>query len=420
MIYCKRCLYPANHPLGLDFDADGVCMGCRVHEEKDRLDWAAREQRLLTILDDYRDRGDYDCILPVSGGRDSFFIADRVIRVYGMNPLLVSFNRHYNTAAGVFNLEQLRSQLGADMVVQTLDPRLYRRLIRLSLDRLGSVHWPYLAGSTVFPVQMAVRRRIPLIIWGAHQGLEQVGMFSHTDEVEMTRRYRREHDLMGLEPEDAADPDSGVPEADLAPLFYPEDRQLNAVGVRGIYLGNYLRWDVKAQHEAMLDRHDYCVAPQPRTFDSYSDVDCAVHADLHDEIKTLKWGYGKATDHACREIRFGRLTRDQGAALVRRHDAARATGFDAFAGRIGIDAAEIRAQAISRRDPRLPPLGAPGCSPTGAVFPPAAEPAAPVAADGVFRVNLPARMARPPFDPALLLRGDAILPGETRRTGFRP
>lgn len=404
--HCTRCLYPSNHPLGLDFDDDGVCMGCRVHEEKDQLDWDGRERRLAALLDGYRGRGVYDCIVPVSGGRDSFFIVDQVIRRYGLNPLLVSFNRHYNTYAGIFNLEQLRSHLGADIVTQTLNPAVYARLMRLSLRQRGSVHWPYLAGSTVFPVQMAVRRRIPLIIWGAHQGLEQVGMFSHRDEVEMSRRYRREHDLMGLEPEDAVGLDPDVSESDLAPLFYPEDRDLAAVGVRGIYLGNYLRWDVKAQHEAMLERYDYCVMAQPRTFDTYSDVDCAIHGGLHDRIKLRKWGYGKATDHACREIRFGRLTRSQGAALARRYEAVTdATPLEsdaAFARRLDLTADAIWAEV--ERHCRGPAPASPGPAADGAALPDACA----------FRTNRPARMVRDPFEPALLMRGDARLPGEDR------
>ena len=205
MRYCKRCVYPANHPLGLAFDERGLCTGCLMHEEKDSLDWRERGQKLSAILDKYRDPKGlrHDCIVPVSGGRDSFFIVDLLKNKYGLNPLLVTFNRHYNTRVEIFNLEQLRTRIGLDIVTLTINPERYKKLIRYSLDKRGSIHWPYLAGSTVFPVQMAVRKKIPLIVWGAHQGVDQVGMFSHHDQAEMTRRYRKEHDLMGLEPEDA-------------------------------------------------------------------------------------------------------------------------------------------------------------------------------------------------------------------------
>ncbi|QQG36308.1 MAG: N-acetyl sugar amidotransferase [Micavibrio aeruginosavorus] len=313
---CVRCGYPAHHPLGLQFNAEGVCSGCVIHEEKDRLDWSPRLKKLKGVLESFKDPSGkrHDCIIPVSGGRDSFFIVDMIKNEFGLNPLLVTFNRHYNTRAGIFNLEQLRTLLGCDIITMTLNPDVYKRLIRYSLEALGSIHWPYLCGSTVFPVQVAVKKKIPLIVWGAHQGIDQVGMFSHLDEVEMTRRYRKEHDLMGYEPEDAAL--RGVAEEDVSPLFYPSDIELAEVGVRGIYLNNYIRWDTKAQHEAMLKKYDYYTGPQMRTFDAYNDVDCQIYSSLHDEIKRRKWGYGKIHDHVAREIRLGRLSLSQGQALV--------------------------------------------------------------------------------------------------------
>ena len=102
MRFCKSCLYPENHPLNIVFDSDGVCSGCRVHEEKDILDWAERGAKLKTILEAYRCRSgnNYDCIIPVSGARDSHFIVHTIKNVYGMNPLLVSYNKQYNTDRG--------------------------------------------------------------------------------------------------------------------------------------------------------------------------------------------------------------------------------------------------------------------------------------------------------------------------------
>jgi len=144
-------------------------------------------------------------------------------------------------------------------------------------------------------------------------------MFSHLDEVEMTRRYRREHDLMGLEPEDLLGMDIGFTEEELAPLFYPSDNDLVGGGVRGIYLNNYIRWDTKTQHESMLKQYNYFSGPQLRTFDTYNDVDCAIYSSVHDSIKMKKLGFGKVTDHVCREIRHRRLTREQGIKLIQEY-----------------------------------------------------------------------------------------------------
>lgn len=320
-MYCKRCLYPLNHPLGLILDADGVCSGCRVHEEKFCLDWVARGERLGAIFDAYRDRSgnSFDCIVPISGARDSYFIVETVRKRFGMKPLLVGYNRHYNTDRGTRNLAYLRTVFDCDYMEMLVAPQTVQRISRETIRRAGSLHWHVLAGGTVWPVQVAVRLKIPLIVWGAHQGLDQVGMYSHTDEVEMTRKYRCEHDLMGIEAEDLAGGSEGLDESDLRQYVYPHDRDLSKAGVRGIYLGNFIPWDSKAQHERMIERYEYETSHQPRTFDTYNDVDCQHYNGLHDHVKFLKWGYGKVTDHACREIRWGRLVRTEGIDLVRRY-----------------------------------------------------------------------------------------------------
>src|SRR6476620_11044646 len=167
MQYCRRCLYPANHPLGITFDAEGICSGCRVSEEKDRLDWDARERILAQLFDDYRDRsgGRYDCIVPMSGARDSFFIVDLVRRRYRMTPLLVNYNRHYNTRMGIRNLAMLRTALDGDYVQQVVQPQVVKRVMRQTMTTMGSFHWQAIAGQTVFPVQVAARMKIPLIVW---------------------------------------------------------------------------------------------------------------------------------------------------------------------------------------------------------------------------------------------------------------
>jgi hypothetical protein len=170
-------------------------------------------------------------------------------------------------------------------------------------------------------VQIATKFKIPLIVWGAHQGIDQVGMFSHLDEVEMTRKYRKEHDLMGFEAEDLVNEFDNVTEIDMRSYFYPDNREIERVGVRGIYLNNFIRWDSRAQHEEMIRLYGYEAAPQTRTFDSYNDVDCWNYSDVHDYVKVLKHGYGKVTDHACREIRLGRLSRAEGAMLVAEYGA---------------------------------------------------------------------------------------------------
>lgn len=362
MKYCTRCIYPENHPLHLTFDQEGVCSGCRVHEEKDRFDWRERMEILRHLVRPYRSssRTTADCIVPVSGARDSYFVVHVVRHVLGLHPLLVTYNKHYNTAVGIRNLAYLRTLLGCDIMTMTVAPQKVKKITRESIRRLGSIYWHCLAGQTVFPVQVAVRMKIPLIIWGGHQGVDQVGMFSHADEVEMTRKYRKEHDLMGLEAEDLVAGSDGLTENDILPYVYPHDAELAAVGVRGIYLNNYIRWDSKAQHEAMIQIYGYETAMQARTFDTYNDVDCFHYSGLHDEIKYRKWGFGKATDHACRELRLKRLTRQDAVRLATHYESKNAPDAERFLQWLGIDAQQLWGNVDRFRDPRAWRRGASG------------------------------------------------------------
>jgi len=337
--FCKRCLYCTAHPLGLILDDEGICSGCRIHEEKNSIDWESRFESLLKLVEPYRDKSGkrYDCIVPVSGGQDSYFILWIVKVKLGLNPLLVTYNKYFNTPLGIYNLANLRIKFNCDILYQNVNPSSVKSITRETLRQFGSIYWPILAGQTVFPVQTAVRFRIPLIIWGAHQGLEQVGMFSHKNEVEMTRRYRKDHDLMGYEADDLLSVFNTLKESDIWQYRYPDDQDLNKVGVRGIYLGNFVRWDPKAQHEQMIKDHGFKSSNFDRTFDCYDFVDCFNYMGLHDVLKLYKHGYSKVTDHASREIRFGRISREEGLSLVLNHEQAPLSYLDQFCKWLGID-----------------------------------------------------------------------------------
>lgn len=334
---CKGCLYSAHHPLGLKFNRDGICSGCQVHEEKNSIDWADRWRTLEKLVEPYRSKGQsrYDCIVPVSGGRDSYFLMYLLKAKLKLNPVAVHYNSHFNTRVGLRNLARLREVFDVDILTKTSDPNSVRSLVRESLVRLGSVQWHSIAGQTALPVQMAVAKRIPLVIWGAHQGVEQVGMFSRLTAPEMSRRYRREHDLMGMDENDISDGYSGVSSRAVDAITYPADEAIAAIGVRGIYLSNYVRWDPTAQHRDMVSQFGYCAASMPRTFDPYDFVDTWTYTGLHDLLKQVRLGYGVVTDHTCREIRHGRLSRAEAESFVRYYSSQAIPWLDEFCSWLG-------------------------------------------------------------------------------------
>jgi len=315
---CKRCLYDTNHPLGIEINDDGICSGCLIHQEKDSLDWDERWDDLLKLIHQYRckQRVKYDCIVPVTGANDSYFIMHLVKNKLNLNPLAVTYNKYFNTPLGIRNLANLRTKFNVDILIQNINPVAVKKVTKASLQTLGSIYWPCIAGQTIFPVQTSVRYKIPLIIWGAHQGLEQVGMFSHLHNVQMTRRYRKDHDLMGFEADDLLSTFNPLSEEDVCQYRYPSDSDLRNNSTIGIYLGNYVRWDPKAQHEEMIKLYGYESTKFQRTFDTFDHGDCYNFMNLHDHIKHLKTGYSKVTDHATREIRHGRISKKEAINLV--------------------------------------------------------------------------------------------------------
>ena len=168
MKYCKRCLFPANQPLNIVFDQADVCSGCRVHEEKNTLDWDLRFEKLKRIVASYKTscRSVNNCIVPVSGARDSYFILHVVKNVLGLNPLLVTYNKHYNTRIGIRNLSYLKTLFGCPLFTMTVGPERVKKITHETIKLMGSIYWHCIAGQTVFPVQIACKFKIPLIIWG--------------------------------------------------------------------------------------------------------------------------------------------------------------------------------------------------------------------------------------------------------------
>jgi hypothetical protein len=219
------------------------------------------------------------------------------------------------------------------------------------VKKVGDLTWHYHAGIMTVPFQVAVQRRIPLIVWPEHYG-ELTGVFTLHDMVEFTKWVRQEHDMRGLEPEDiVADPASGITMADLEPYRFPSDEDIADVGVRGIYITNFLDWDEKAHGELVIDKYGFApmAGPRDRTFKLFAKTDDHAN-EVHDYMKYLKFGYGRATDDASMEIRYGRMTREEGIEMVRRYDHVRPRSLDVYLDFLGMTEAEFEAAVEPMRD----------------------------------------------------------------------
>ena len=311
---CSQCLYNTNHPFGLILDSEGICSGCRTHDEKNTLDWAQREllfeNTLKSALKRRPKHAHYDCIVPLRGTPEYFFLLDLLVNKFQLRVLTVKYNSQFNSHVGIANIARLRETFDVDFIEQTSNPMVYKKLVKESIARLGSVRWPYLAGETQFPVQVAVEKKIPLIIWPYHQSTEQVGTHSYEELPEMSRMSRHSYDLMGVEPKDLIRPQSLVNKFDVQELEYPSDQKLKANGIRGLYLANFFPWDSRRYSELAVKQFGALAAKNTRTFDTFDRIDDVVYMTVHDLLKFSKFGYSRVTDSLCREIRFGRISRN--------------------------------------------------------------------------------------------------------------
>src|SRR3989344_6009256 len=361
MEYCKRCCYPANARPSIIFDGEGVCSGCRVTESRHEIDWEKKEKKLKEILTESREKArkngsPYDCIVPVSGGKDSLFQVYYLTQVLGFRPLLVAYNHAFNTKRGIRNLTNLVSQFGCNLVRFSSSPEAAKRISRFMLKKVGDVTWHFHAGIMTFPIKAAVMYKIPLILWGEHGFSDLVGMYDQEDMIEFSKKVRQEHSMRGFEPEEILhDPENkDVTAEHLEPFVYPSEEDIERVGVRGIYLGNFIHWDARKQTKLMIEKYNFETAiERERTHHLHDKLD-DIHANgLHDYLKYLKFGYGRATDDASHDIRHGLMTREEGIEMVKKHDHVRPFDMDLWLNFVGMKEEELLALIDPLRDPKI-------------------------------------------------------------------
>ena len=317
--YCTRCVMPETKP-DLFIDGEGVCNACRNYERRQAVDWEQRRRELVAVLERYRaqDGRGYDCIVPVSGGKDSTFQTLRLLEL-GLNPLCVTATTDHLTALGRRNIENLKRQ-GVDYVEVTTNPVVRRRINRLALMQVGDISWPEHVTIFTIPVRMAVQFRVPLIVWGENPQNEYGGPAAAAADNVLTRRWLEEFGgLLGLRVSDLLGQE-GIEAKHLIQYTYPTDEELARVGVTGLFLGYYLPWDGYA-NALYAQGHGFSTYDRPveGSLVNYENLDNA-QTGIHDYFKFLKYGFGRATDLACLHIRRGRLSRADAVRLVKRHD----------------------------------------------------------------------------------------------------
>jgi N-acetyl sugar amidotransferase len=319
MRFCSSCLSPESKP-DLWFDARGVCSACVGYAKRGAVAWEKRREEFLRVTDRYRskDGGNYDCIVPVSGGKDSTYQVIRLLQ-HGLKPLCVTATTDSLSEIGRRNLDNI-ANLGVDHISVTINPIVRRRINRLALTEIGDISWPEHVAIFTVPVRLAVQLRVPLLVWGENSQNEYGGPATSQENSTLDRRWLEEFGgLLGLRVSDLIGLD-GITRQDLVQFHYPSDAELKAAGVSGIFLGYYFPWD---GYQNALIAQGFGFETQGSLVEgslaNYENLD-NYQTGIHDYFKYLKFGFGRATDIANNHIRRGRLTRADAVELVRRHD----------------------------------------------------------------------------------------------------
>ncbi len=343
MKYCTRCLMPETAE-SLTFDQEGVCSVCRQIEHKQSaIDWNARAEDLDEIVAKVRDKHDYDCIVPFSGGKDSTFTLWYIVKELRLKPLVVRFDHGFLRPTLNENARKTFRRLGVDVIHFTPNWQVVRKLMFESLRRRGDFCWHCHTGIFSYPMWVALRQEVPLVIWG-EPSAEYSSFYSYDDDEEVDEYRFNAFVNLGINAEDMIgmldDTISSYPvtERDLKPYRYPPAGEIRRGKIRSICLGSYIPWDVKAQVEIIrreLDWQGDEVEGVPEAYD-YEKIECFMQG-VRDYIKHLKRGFGRTTHLASIDIRNGRLSRAEGADLVAQYDGRRPYALDLFLEYLGID-----------------------------------------------------------------------------------
>ena len=331
MKYCSKCVYPGVAATAVTFDKDGVCSGCRVNTQKTDIDWEERWNWLTELVSEYKNDGYYDIVIPVSGGKDSYF-QTHIAKKLGLKPLLVTYHGNNYLAEGEYNLNRMRKVFDCDHIIFKPSEEVLIKMNRIGFKLQGDMNWQNHCGIFSLPINMAVKFNIPLMLWGEHGFMDLGGMYSYNDFVEFTAKFRLEHAQRGydwydftdagLEKLGRGDLKEGLTEKDLFWAKYPTDDEIDSIGVRGIYLSNFVPWDGYENARISKEIYGWKEAEQPfeRTYRTFSNLDDMHENGIHDYLKFVKLGYGRGTDHAMKDIREGRMTREQGIEMIKKYD----------------------------------------------------------------------------------------------------
>ncbi|MFA1737451.1 MULTISPECIES: N-acetyl sugar amidotransferase [Lysinibacillus] len=318
MKFCNKCTMPNTRP-GIYFDEEGVCQACRAEEQKNYTDWASRHQELEELCAKYRSSNEteYDCIIAVSGGKDSHFQVHYFKEVMKMNPLLVSVEDNFEmTKAGEHNVKNISERFGCHLITLKPNIKAQKAIMKKTFEKYGKPTWYIDRLIYTYPLHIASKFNIPLIIYGENISYEYGG----TDRIETYSAKNQINNGVASDIPYEELLDDKITEKDLIFCNPPSNQQLE--NLDPIYLSYFVRWNsyanyIFAKKNGFKDlAHEWT---REHTFENFDQVDSIPYL-VHPWLKYPKFGHASATDYSSKYIRYGLITREQGIELVKQYD----------------------------------------------------------------------------------------------------
>ena len=366
---CTACNLPETYET-IEFDKDGVCNICRQKEYKDTvIDWSQRKKQLDALIEEYRGKYAYDCIVPFSGGKDSTFTLHYLIKEYKIKPLVVQFNHGFMRERLLKNNEHTFKALGVDVISFTPNWQLVKRLMLEALVRKGDFCWHCHTGIYSYPMHVALQQQVPLLFWG-EPSAEYTAYYDYRDdeieEVDETKFNRSTN--LGITAEDMKGMISGdfdFDPRDLKPFTYPPLRDLKRLRYRSVCLGSFVPWDVKrnvALIQKELGWQGDQVEGMPWSEYPYEKIECYMQG-VRDYIKYLKRGYGRVTQMTALDLRNGRISMEKARQLIDDHEGRKPPSLAVFLEYLGLTEEEFNAIVAKTVVPPFQPDFGAGYSP---------------------------------------------------------
>lgn len=319
MKYCTKCVMPDTRP-GITFNEEGVCSACLAHEEKKKTDWAARYKELEELCNKYRgmNGNGFDCMIAVSGGKDSHYQVHLMKNVMKMNPILVSVEDNFPmTKAGVHNIHNISEEFGCNIISLKPDMKAQKTLMRYTFEKYGKPTWFIDRLIYCYPLQMALKFNTPLLVYGENVSHEYGG---NGDEETYSARNQifngvanemNHNELCKLE---------GIDEKVLSILQVPTMDELKKLDP--MYVSYFVPWNSVYNYNFAKQHgfHDLQGEwERSHMVEQFDQVDSRAYL-IHPWLKYPKFGHANATDYASRFVRYGMITREEAIKLVKERD----------------------------------------------------------------------------------------------------